>query len=206
VFSAAGLLFTDNEHLVSRTVFRRMAEIDGAALQQLQSELEQQARVALARGGADDDAMTFQHYADLRYSGQAYELTIPIDAASPPRALAARFHAEHARTYGHSSVNDPTDLVNLKVVGRVASARADTGALSRLADGPDTAERSRTAYFGPSVGLHATPILARAALRGAPRRGPLIIEEYDATCVVPPDCTVRLDSNGNLDISLDLSS
>jgi hypothetical protein len=33
--------------------------------------------------------------------------------------------------------------------------------------------------------------------------GAAIVEEYDATCVVPPDCRATLDSLGNIDIALD---
>ena len=35
-----------------------------------------------------------------------------------------------------------------------------------------------------------------------PRRGPLIVEEYDATCVVPPGARVELDRSGNIVIEL----
>ena len=43
--------------------------------------------------------------------------------------------------------------------------------------------------------------MRRSDLAGE-RRGPLIIEEYDATCVVPPDATASLDSTGNIVIGL----
>jgi N-methylhydantoinase A len=42
-----------------------------------------------------------------------------------------------------------------------------------------------------------TPILRRSDL-AAPRSGPLIVEEYDATCVVPPGATASLDPGGNI--------
>ncbi|MFO1061377.1 MAG: hypothetical protein U1E53_30965 [Dongiaceae bacterium] len=43
-------------------------------------------------------------------------------------------------------------------------------------------------------------MIDRAALAAGPRRGPLIVEEYDATCVVPPDAVARLDALGNIEI------
>ena len=42
-------------------------------------------------------------------------------------------------------------------------------------------------------GLLATPVLDRSRLSERPRPGPMIIEEYEGTVVVPPDCTARLD-------------
>ena len=40
--------------------------------------------------------------------------------------------------------------------------------------------------------------MPREALTAAPRGGPLIVEEYDATCVVPPGWTARLDAAQNI--------
>jgi N-methylhydantoinase A len=45
-------------------------------------------------------------------------------------------------------------------------------------------------------------VLQRADL-GAGRAGPLIVEEYDATCVVPPGARAALDAGGNIVIELD---
>jgi N-methylhydantoinase A len=35
-----------------------------------------------------------------------------------------------------------------------------------------------------------------------PRSGPLIVEEYDATCVIPPGARAELDAGGNIIIAL----
>ncbi len=60
---------------------------------------------------------------------------------------------------------------------------------------------SRQAYFGTEVGWLETPVLSRGDLQ-TPREGPCIVEEYDATCVVPPKAQARLDSYGNMVIDL----
>lgn len=59
----------------------------------------------------------------------------------------------------------------------------------------------RPHYFGPEIGWLETPILGRSELAN-PRTGPLIIEEYDATCIVPPGATVQIDGGGNIIIEL----
>ena len=66
-----------------------------------------------------------------------------------------------------------------------------------------TAERPqpRKAYFGPEIGWRDVPVLFRADLT-EPREGPCIVEEYDTTCVVPPDATAVLDTFGNIAITL----
>jgi N-methylhydantoinase A len=47
----------------------------------------------------------------------------------------------------------------------------------------------------------ATPVLDRADLGTAPRPGPVLIDEYDATTLVPPGCAAQLDGHGNIVIS-----
>ena len=44
-------------------------------------------------------------------------------------------------------------------------------------------------------------MLTRADL-GAGRAGPLIVEEYDSTCVVPPGARAETDAAGNIVIVL----
>jgi N-methylhydantoinase A len=59
----------------------------------------------------------------------------------------------------------------------------------------------RPAWFGAQHGWVETPILRRSDLALA-RVGPLIIEEYDATCVIPPGAKASLDAGGNIVIEL----
>jgi len=63
------------------------------------------------------------------------------------------------------------------------------------------AQASRPAYFGDQHGWLETPVLSRADL-AAGRSGPLIVEEYDATCVVPPGARAERDGAGNIVITL----
>jgi len=62
------------------------------------------------------------------------------------------------------------------------------------------APTERQAYFGAAHGWMATPILERAHLAGKQWRGPVVIEEYDCTCVVPPGMMVGLDEYGSIAI------
>ena len=60
----------------------------------------------------------------------------------------------------------------------------------------------RSVLFDPAIGPVATPVLLRAELTASPRRGPLLIQEYDTTVVVPPDCSVSLDDHRNVVLEL----
>jgi N-methylhydantoinase A len=204
VFSAVGLLFPDTEHEFVQTFFAGSAEVSPEAVEGAYGKLEDEALSVLAAEGFARDRVTLSRSADMRYSGQAYELTIPV-AAGTPRLdqMVKDFGAEHERTYGHRSDIDPVDLINIKVVARGATAGPksyDPAGLIR-AGGDD--RTTRKAYFGRELGLLETPVISRGELSKGNREGPLIVEEYDATCLVPPGCRATLDEFGNIDIAVD---
>ena len=58
--------------------------------------------------------MCIKRSAELRYSGQAYELTVPVAPGDALGTVEARFHDEHRKTYGHSSPGDPVDVVSVR--------------------------------------------------------------------------------------------
>ena len=57
---------------------------------------------------------------------------------------------------------------------------------------------SRPIYFGPNRGWADTPVVSRPSLAGRSEPGPLIIEEYDSTTVVPPTWTASVDDASNI--------
>ena len=93
------------------------------------------------------------------------------------------------------------ELVSIQVVGaglRDASGVPDAITTAASSSAPLPA---RKAYFGDTHGWLETPVVRRSDL-ATPRQGPLIVEEYDATCVVPPGARVELDRSGNMVIEL----
>src|SRR5262249_5669209 len=111
--------------------------------------------------------------------------------------LAEAFDREHERTYGHRVVNR-TEIVNLRVICRAPRPAQNGTATATSGGGAGGARTERPAYFGPRFGTMATPVLRRGHLGASPTAGPLIVEEYDATVVVPPDWTASLDHLGNI--------
>jgi N-methylhydantoinase A/oxoprolinase/acetone carboxylase beta subunit len=57
--------------------------------------------------------------------------------------------------------------------------------------------------IGRAIGWRETPILGRADL-ATPRSGPAIVEEYDATCVIPPGARAALDEWGNIAMTIEV--
>jgi N-methylhydantoinase A len=205
LFSAFGLLYADVEHHYVRTVATRTHGLDPAELARVWGALEHDARARLGREGFAGAAVRIRRAADLRYQGQTSELTVPaadgpLDAAAIA-GLEATFGQEYERTYGHrGSPDEPVELVNLRLVAQGIPAWPrvpDRIVLDRRAPSGGT----RRAYFGPEHGWVETPVLGRMDLV-EPRRGPCLVDEYDATGVIPPGATAELDADGNLVVTL----
>src|SRR5690606_4730429 len=80
---------------------------------------EERADAELAKEGVAAENRCVQRWADMRYEGQAYDITVPIASALSRRddlnTNCTQFHAIHEKTYGHSSPNDPVQFVNYRV-------------------------------------------------------------------------------------------
>lgn len=202
VFSALGLLFSDTEHEVVRTLMLRGEDITSERLGAAFREVEREAKAHLAQNG--DTPVAVSRYADVRFAGQAYELSVPLPAGEVDIArLVADFVTEHVRTYGHGSADDPVDIVTIRALARLrrtASQRYDP--LAAIRSTP-TLQSSRPACFDLETGLVDTPVCNRAGLLGGRRLGPLLIDEPDSTCVVPPGWAAAVDDHGNIEIELD---
>jgi N-methylhydantoinase A len=196
VFSGFGLLRSDVEQDFVQPVLADAGSLGDDRFATIAGSLAERARAVMAEEGYGLEMAQFRISADLRYFGQAYELNIAAPEGAGIGSLVAAFHAEHERTYGHRSDRDPVQLVNLRLVVRVPAASAISG----FARQPALVRRDRQVRFAGRSGL--VPVIGREALDGRPRMGPLIIEDYDATCVVPPEATARLDEEGNIEMTV----
>ena len=205
VLSAHGLLVADHEQELVKSFPGRMSELNSDGFAQAFEALAATAVLALESEGFVRSDIVIQRYADLRYVGQAFELTVPVVAAAPPdlRLMAQAFHQEHFRTYAHKADNEPVENVNIRVIAKVATPPWPVKPVVASAQ-PTVTTTCRDVYFGPVWGTRLTPVLQRTDLVGGSMAGPVIVEEYDATCVVPPDATVRIDGRNNLIIELEI--
>jgi N-methylhydantoinase A len=204
VFSAVGLLFSQTEHEFVRTLFLRSGEIDADAITEAYGSLADEATAALRDEGIAPETATFQRLADLRYAGQAYELTVRVrEGRVDVDVLVADFVAEHERTYGHGSPDDPVDLVSIRMLARIARPDVPATISSANAGAGGAPGGTRQAYFGPEAGVVETPVLTRESLRERVVEGPLFVDEYDSTTVVPPGCRATLDAFGCIEIHVD---
>jgi N-methylhydantoinase A len=207
VFSSFGLLYAEVEYYFTRTRKRLLRSAAPTELQQVLAGLEAEARTRLGEDGFAADRIDIRRFASLHYQGQSFELRVPVAAgtldAAALTALEEAFGVEHERTYGHrAGADEPVELVSLEVIGRGVSAEApgSMAAAANLAPDIPISSPSRRAYFGPARGWLDATVVNRSALK-TPHRGPCIVEEYDATCVIPPGWAAQLDRFGNIAMS-----
>ena len=138
----------------------------------------------------------------MKYIGQTSELTITMPNKSFTNEsinnVKEIYMNEHDKTFGYR-VDEPMQLVNIRIIARGISSE------SRVPDKINSNNKinqpknnKRKVYFGKNIGWINTFILDRLSLNKKPQRGPIIIEEYDSTTIVPPNWNVSLDSMNNI--------
>jgi len=203
VFSALGMLFPDIEHHYVRTHKRRLDDLDESALGGTFDALIGSGSKALHDEGFDRDHHVFEQLLDLRYVGANSELTLPFQSDGQRdrvTALREAFASAHVRHYGYRSDDEAIEIVNVRVIARASTPKRLPERLSMSAEAREGGVRD--VYFGPQFGLVPTPVVARDQLREW-QAGPLLVEEFDSTTVVPPDGRARRIAWDTIEIELD---
>jgi N-methylhydantoinase A len=201
VFSAVGMLASDLEHIALDTVTQPLDALTGSDLARMKSRLADDVARRLSADGFTGQRVALSWEADLRHEGQATELTVHYDG-DDAQEMAARFVAEYFKTYGYRD-ESPIELVKLRVVGKgLRERRLDFRHLAVESRAGAPGDRFRSIHFTRGSAAIETEVVARSALAQSPRRGPLVIEEFDATTIVSPDASVHRDAMGNIVLDL----
>ena len=173
-------------------------ELDASALDTAFGALMETGRAALHDEGFDSSRHHFERLLDLRYAGANSELTLafpPPASAIPSLRWARRFGTAHVRHYGYRSDDEAIEIVNVRVIARAVDVRAAFP--DRLSMSARHARRRRARrLFRPAVRARARHRSCARDDLGEWQAGPLLVEEFDSTTVVPPDGRARLESRG----------
>jgi len=210
VFSAVGMLCSKPEMEFVRAYWKAVQGMSGSSLLESFGELEVQAIEALEAEGFARNRIELVRWVDAKYVDQVHDLMVPVQSDWPQSELvtkiASAFADEYERQYGHRSDGEPIQIVNLRVIGKVASVNAHGElSLKRLGEslyGMHPKKQSRSVYFGAMHGWITTPVVSRTDLTGCSTEGPLIVEEYDTTILVPPHFCASVDASWNVVIEI----
>jgi N-methylhydantoinase A len=207
ILCAQGLVLSDlREDFVTSGRYALTAE----SLPALRSGLDALAQTASGWAGENDVAESDYRLSlsfDMRYIGQNFELRVPVsDAAAAgellslptPADLRQRFFAAHEQSYGFHDSEAEVEIVNLRLTahGRVAKP-----VFARVSEDDATLPPpiERRAVWFDAEGPAETPVYDRPSLRpGNALAGPAVVEQLDATTLVFPGDTLRVDGAGNL--------
>jgi N-methylhydantoinase A len=207
-FSALGLLCTDVVHDYIRSELKPLAQLTAKHAEQIFAQLEEKARAELQAEGMNPADGRFARELDLRYSGQGYELRTPLDGLFEDRltedslaAVRTRFDERHTQIHGHAAKERPVELVSYRLRVRVIVPKY-VPAPEAAPPSPrpiETAIKGRRRMQPPGQDSVNAILYERDRLDiGAAVLGPAIIEQFDATTVVPPGWSATVDAYRNL--------
>src|SRR5580693_3077892 len=137
--SALGILRAEVVTEFSRTVLLKVLSA-GAARSEIEGgfrSLEQEGRRTMAAEGFSASKIRIERRLDLRYAGQAYELSVP--AAGD---FVAAFHRAHESRYGYHDAKRTVEIVNLRVRATGVTEKPGLRKIATAKRGASGAQRS----------------------------------------------------------------
>ena len=215
ISSAYGLLCADIERHFARNfpyVWHKSGW-DETALEDLNRAFESMTNEAISTveewAGQAKPELVIKRYCDIRFAGQAHELSIPVPEGKLGQdqvaAMDKQFKKDYDKTYGYV-LDLPLSVVTLRLVARIATKRPATPVTTASAQAGTTAQGHqavRKAYWGKKHGFLDTPVWGSEQIGPNPTQGPLLVDCYDTTIVIPPGCTATRDEWGNVIINIE---
>jgi N-methylhydantoinase A len=199
-FSALGMLMADERQDFIRTRLAPLDEVDFQELARIHAETVARAKqdLKLARD------VEFQIKLDLRYVGQEFTLSVPVELARIERGDAAAirkaFDELHEHRYAHHAPDEPVEMVNYRLI---AVGRRPTLALPKVSGDGATSLKRRAVYFDDPETAVDCPVYDRMSLApGARIAGPALVQEYASTTVMFAGDTCAVADTGELIIAI----
>ena len=171
--SALGMLLADRVRDYAAGVLHR------GGIERRFGDLERQAR-------RETPGASIERFADIRYTGQSYELTVPWDAADP----GGPFHSAHQRTYGYSNPERSVEVVTARVRARIPTSKPELKKPRTAAGEPEHRRVYVAGRWRRTVALHREGL--------SELEGPALVLDYGATTLVPPGWSASVQRAGNL--------
>ena len=201
VLCAYGDATTQVQDEASRTYVTMAEDLTAEQLLRDLDELRATASVALDKDGIPEDAQETTFQADVRYAGQAFQITLDFTADDIRKEglehLTRRFDAEHEQLFTFA-LGDDHELVMIRAIVRAAARDIEQEKVGDAGSSLDDAKLHETRYYYEG-GWHDAVIYDRTVLpSGQVIPGPAIIVEMDSTTLILPAHQARVDATGNL--------
>ncbi|MFT4939829.1 MAG: N-methylhydantoinase A [Paraglaciecola sp.] len=201
VLCAYGDATTEVRDEASRSFVNLLKNVELKEFTTMLKELEQKAGETLSRDGIPYSKQTITFQADLRYTGQAFQLSVEFTRKQLEQeglaVLKRQFDQEHTQLFTFA-LEDGHEIVMLRAIATASSTplpAKPVGVDGTSLDDCKIAD-SEIYYEGK---YYPTPIYNRAKMH--PKitiSGPAIVSEMDSTSVILPGYYAMVDQVGNL--------
>ena len=202
-----GLLMADTRFDLSRSHIMLSPLGDAAGMTEIRSifaNLAAEGDEMLAAQGVPADRRCFAYAIDCRYERQNYEIAVDIETAEINEDVLAKlrrdFDAEHERAYGYADPKRELQLVNFRVgaIGVIDKPEIEAKEIAGIPEPPAPVEVRDVRFEGCANYVRANVYWREDIPPGATIAGPAIVEQMDATSVIPPGWRAYNDAFGNL--------
>ncbi len=200
---AIGMLQTKVRHSYLKSEVGVLSRFPVQRMNDLFAQLERQALAEAKDEGFRPDAINLTRLLELRYPHQGYTLPVrcPLIAGDHDKLhLKQSFDALHAQVYGQSAAKEDAEIVTFRLQAEIDVPRLFFPELRRGDGRVERARKGKRKLFDVDLDKFLTAnIFDRDKLAPGDRiEGPAIVDQFDATSVVPAGSTAEVDVTGNL--------
>lgn len=198
---ALGTLLADIVHDYVKAYFALSGDLDIARVNSIYEELESKAGIQLEEAGVSQENIKFERYADARYAGQIWELTVPVPGGRLRKedieTIVNNFHDAHDRQYSYCQRNQAVELLHWRLmgIGIVPEIKLPEQPYSGK-DSSSARKGKRRVYFEEGV-IEADIFEGARMKHGMEVQGPAVIEEEATTIVIPRRSSVLVSKHGD---------
>ncbi|MFD2682652.1 hydantoinase/oxoprolinase family protein [Bacillus seohaeanensis] len=200
VFSAYGLLWSDNIRSFAQTVNWNVNNGQTADINELLNNLVNQAKDALYSNGFADENIEVIKEGDFKFAGQAFEITIPLPDGNitelDKEEIIANFVETYERLYGKGTAWEGSDVImlNCRVTGVGKTVKPKIK--SNEVEGKEKVEAHKySEVFLPDMNeaRQIPTFVSQNISVGDQISGPAIVEAGDTTIYVPENSNITKD-------------
>jgi N-methylhydantoinase A len=207
MFSALGATLGAIRHEVTQTLLRNLRDLGETDLTSAFSQLTQRVEAILSAEPAGLARPRFERILEARFVGQLFELRVPAGGEGEPlpslQQVERAFRELYLREYGFELPDAQVQLVNLRLIATIDLGHSGERIFAQHEQGMGTPDPLRMVTILMREGEEAAiPVYAAAEAAGGVIAGPSIIEHAGATVWLHAGQSARIESNGQVIVSL----
>lgn len=193
LFTSLGLLMTDFRYTFVRGFIKMLSLGTEAFFEDVFAEMERDALKHIEGRGLKAEGAVVLRSLDMRYYGQGHELEVRVGRPFKADDTIRAFEDLHEAVYGFRHSGEPVEATAARL--NVVIPRAKPSLRKPVGTEQVPQMVRRMVYFDGE--WFETEIVKREYLpAGYSAEGPLVVEEYDSTTVVPPGWRLKVDELG----------